>query len=633
MLRKAILPTILLILAYGFWISPDFKEISAGVAIFLFGMLALEEGFKAFTGGLLERLLRKTTSSLWKALSFGIVSTTLMQSSSLVSVITISFLSAGLIGLAAGIGIIFGANLGTTTGAWLIAGFGLKVKISAYAMPMLVFGIILVFQKSRSLKGFGYILTGLGFLFLGIHHMKEGFEAFRDTIDLTAFAVSGYPGLFLFTLLGVAATVIMQSSHATLVIIITALSAGQVTYENALALAIGANIGTTITAILGSMSSNVQGKRLAAAHLIFNAATAIIAIAFIYQIGQAVNLISGWVGIAQDDYTLKLAVFHTVFNTIGIVVMIPFINHLVNFLQRSMPEKVVAAAMPKYLNDANIELPDTAIEAVRKETLRLYDNAFGIISHGLSLHRHDILSDADLGDVVKQTRKPIEIDLEAEYDATVKGLYGDIVNFISRAQVSMNEEQADELFALRAAGRDIVEAIKDTKHMHKNLTQYIRADNPDIRAEYNKIRVQLGEVLRRLHEASTGEDDGSVVLSFDALKVELEENDSTRNGTLESLIRHEKITPAMATSLMNDATYAYDVAKNLVQMGEVLFSSGDLAMKQAEREVALTGDELEEVRAALEDAKRKIASTEREIDEVQATLENATIQPSGIKAP
>lgn len=198
MLRKITLPTMLLFLSYGFWISPDFKEISAGVAIFLFGMLALEEGFKAFTGGLLEQILKKTTSSVWKSLSFGVVSTTLMQSSSLVSVITISFLSAGLIGLAAGIGIIFGANLGTTTGAWLIAGFGLKVKISAYAMPMLVFGIILVFQKSKSLNGIGYILAGLGFLFLGIHYMKEGFEAFRDTIDLTAFAVGGYPGLFLF---------------------------------------------------------------------------------------------------------------------------------------------------------------------------------------------------------------------------------------------------------------------------------------------------------------------------------------------------------------------------------------------------------------------------------------------------
>ena len=334
MMRKIVLPTILFLLAYGFWVSPNFKEIAAGVSIFLFGMLFLEEGFKAFTGGLLERLLKKTTDSTWKALSFGVVSTTIMQSSSLVSVITISFLGAGLIGLAAGIGIIFGANLGTTTGAWLIAGFGLKVKISAYAMPMLVFGIILMFQKSRNLKGIGYVLAGLGFLFLGIHHMKEGFEAFRDTIDLTAFAVAGYPGILLFTLIGVFATVVMQSSHATLVIIITALAAQQITYENALALAIGANIGTTITAILGSMSSNVQGKRLAGAHLVFNMVTAILAIVFLYQIADAVDWVSSVVGIEDDNYALKLAVFHTIFNLIGILAMLPFINTLVKFLMR-----------------------------------------------------------------------------------------------------------------------------------------------------------------------------------------------------------------------------------------------------------------------------------------------------------
>ncbi|MCP5445275.1 MAG: Na/Pi cotransporter family protein, partial [Chromatiaceae bacterium] len=299
MTRKIFLPTILLVLAYGFWISPDFKEISAGVAIFLFGMLSLEEGFKAFTGGLLERLLRKTTDNIWKSLSFGVVSTTLMQSSSLVSVITISFLGAGLITLAAGVGIIFGANLGTTTGAWLIAGLGMKVKISAYAMPMLVFGIILVFQNSKSLKGIGYILAGLGFLFLGIHYMKEGFEAFKDTIDLTKFAVDGYSGVLLFSLIGVFATVVMQSSHATLVIIITALAAGQITYENGLGLAIGANIGTTITAILGALSSNVMGKRLAGAHLIFNCVTAVIAIALIYQLMIGVDIIASAIGIAE----------------------------------------------------------------------------------------------------------------------------------------------------------------------------------------------------------------------------------------------------------------------------------------------------------------------------------------------
>lgn len=591
MIRKIFLPTILFVLAYGFWISPDFKEISAGVAVFLFGMLFLEEGFKAFTGGMLEKILQKTTNKLWKSLSFGVVSTTLMQSSSLVSVITISFLSAGLISLAAGIGIIFGANLGTTTGAWLIAGFGLKVKISAYAMPMLVFGIILVFQKSNHLKGVGYILAGLGFLFLGIHHMKEGFEAFRTTIDLKAFSVSGYPGLFLFAFLGIAATVIMQSSHATLVIIITALAAQQITYENGLALAIGANVGTTITAIIGSMSANVQGKRLAGAHLIFNLATAIIAIVFIYQIMDAVDGFANAVGIAADDYTLKLAVFHTIFNTIGILVMLPFINHLVNFLTRLMPEKEVSFATPKYLSEAAEAIPDTAIESVRKETIRLYDNAFVIIAHGLSLHRHDILSNRDLDEVIEESTKPMAIDIDDEYNRNVKGLYGDIVSFISGAQLQMTPEQSNEIFELRSVGRGIVEAIKDIKHLHKNLSRYIISDNQYIREEYNRIRTQLMSVLRNLEEAKGGGD----ILSLDNLKLEMKLNDTTANGMLEKLIHENRISTEMATSLMNDTAYAYDVTKNLLQMGEVLFATGDLDMKAVERSLVLDDNEMQEI--------------------------------------
>ncbi|WP_415891771.1 Na/Pi cotransporter family protein [Neptuniibacter sp. PT8_73] len=600
MFRKIILFTMLAILAWGFWISPNFKEIAAGVAIFLFGMLALEEGFKSFTGGVLERILRKTTDGPWKSLTLGVVSTSVMQSSSLVSVITISFLSAGLIGLAAGIGIIFGANLGTTTGAWLIAGLGMKVKISAYAMPMLVFGIILIFQKSRTMNGIGYILAGLGFLFLGIHHMKEGFEAFRDTIDLTAFAVSGYAGIMLFTLIGVAATVIMQSSHATLVIIITALAAQQITYENALALAIGANIGTTITAIIGSLSANVQGKRLAVAHLIFNMVTAFIAIVFIYQIANFVDGFSAWVGIDADDYTLKLAVFHTIFNAIGVVAMMPFIEKLANSLIKAMPETVQPREKPIYLNEAVEELPDTAIEAVRKETLRLYDNAFAILAHGLSLHRDDILSDKDLEDVVRQDNNVIPIDFDDEYEKSIKGLYSDIVKFISSAQSNMTPEQSDELFRLRAAGRDIVEAIKDTKHMNKNLSQYILSPNCHIRAEYNKFRIQLGKLMRELDNIRNDDEDASNILSLDNLKLDMKANDVTVNGEMERLIRDKKITAVMATSMMNDANYAYGVAKNLIQMGESLFASGNLDMNEAVRSVALNDDEVAEI---LEDNK------------------------------
>jgi len=597
MIRKILLPTIFAILAYGFWVSPDFKIIAAGVAIFLFGMLSLEEGFKAFTGGLLENLLRRTTDRLWKSLSFGVVTTTVMQSSSLVSVITISFLSAGLIPLIAGIGIIFGANLGTTTGAWLVAGFGLKVNIASYAMPMVVFGVILIFQKTKELKGIGYVLAGLGFLFLGIHYMKEGFDAFKSTIDLTAYAVSGYAGVLLFTLIGLVATVIMQSSHATLVLIITALAAQQITYENALALAIGANLGTTITAIIGSLSSNVDGRRLAVAHLIFNLTTAIVAIALIFQLTRGVDTISHWLGIADDDYTLKLAVFHTVFNTIGVLIMLPLINTLVKFLQSALHAKVRTMAQPRYLNVSSISLADTALEAVRKETLHLYDNAFDIIAGGLRLDPQAIRSERPLAEAIDSSGRIRSIDIDEQYNLNVKSLYSEIIAYISRAQASMTPAQIDDLFALRAAGKDVVEAIKDTKHLQKNLDIYRGSNNLSIAAEYNAIRLELATVLRGLERVRERGDDSAEVLSLDELKVEMKANDKGLLARLDHLVRKDLISAQMATSLINDSGYAYHVTKNLVKMGEVLFSSGDSGIRSAERSLALDADEMEQLLA------------------------------------
>ncbi|MES9897806.1 MAG: Na/Pi symporter [Sedimenticola sp.] len=595
MLRKIILPTMLFILAYGFWISPDFKEISAGVAIFLFGMFSLEEGFRAFTGGTLEKILRKSTDRMWKSLSFGFTAATVMQSSSLVSVITISFLSAGLIGLVEGMGIIFGANVGTTTGAWLIAGFGLKVKISAYAMPMLVFGVVLIFQKSKSLKGFGYILAGLGFLFLGIHHMKEGFEAFQNQISLTDYAMEGFAGVLVFTLIGIVATIIMQSSHATLVLIITALSVQQVTYDNALALAIGANVGTTITAVIGSLTSNTEGKRLALADVLFKVAAGIVFMLMMNQIIGMVDMIASVIGLAEDDYTLKLAVFHTIFNVAGVIIMVPFVNQLVQLVTNVMPERKIPLAEPKYLNESALELPDTAIEAVRKEAIHLYENAFAIIAHGLSLHRHDILSDKDLETVIAEDNKVIEIDIDEQYNLNVKDLYSDIITYISKAQMVMMPDQNNELFLLRAACRDIVEAIKDTKHLHKNMAKYIQSDNKDIRAEYDRIRVNMGNVLRQISVVQENREDYTAIFSLDTIKLDMEENDTTNNGMLEVLIHEGRISAQMATSLMNDSAYVYDVTKNLVQMGEALFAAGDQAMKDAERAITLDEDELNEI--------------------------------------
>ena len=576
MAKKIVLFILFALLIWGFSESAEFKTIAAGVAIFLLGMLSLEQGFKSFSGGVLENFLKKTTDTTWKSLSFGVVATTLMQSSSLVSVITISFLSAGLIALAQGIGIIFGANLGTTTGAWLVAGFGLKIDIAAYAMPMLVFGVIMIFQKNNTrLQGAGWALVGMGFLFLGIAYMKEGFETVGSQFDLSQFSVPGFKGLMIYTAIGIAATVVMQSSHATLILTITALAAGQVSYENALALAIGSNVGTTITAILGAISASVEGRRLAGAHLIFNMVTGTLAIVFIQQFSVAVDAVSNLVGIAEDDYTLKFAVFHTLFNLTGVLLMLPLINTLVIFLEKLLRDKVEPEETTRvlFLNKSALEFPDTALEVISRETIHLAFNAFEILAHGINLHRSDITSSADINATLANCTDIMDVDVDDLYQRKAKPLYSGIIDFSIQAEHLMNSEQLDRLSHLKRASWQIVNCIKAMKELQVNVDKYMCADNRYISHEYNAIRLNIAILLRTLFRIEEQVGPAQKIKELKQLTLSLEEKDIIANGVIDKLIREQRITSDMATSLMNDSSFSYDIQKNLISAAEIIYAN------------------------------------------------------------
>lgn len=301
-------------------------------------MSVLEQSFGLMVN--VDKFVKKLTDKNYKSFLFGLISTCLAQSSELISLIAISFASAGLITLAAGLCIIYGANLGSTTGAWIIAAFGVKIDIAKYAMPMVVFGVIFIINKNRRIKGIGYFLFSIGMLFLGIAYIKEGFEGIKDSVNLANFGMSGYKGVLVYSFIGFIITVITQSSHATIAIAITALAGEQVSYENALAIAIGSNVGSTIMAFIGSLNSNTQGKRLMAGHLLFNAISAIITIIFIYPLMSFVDINSSFLGIKADDYTLKLALFHTYFNTIGVMIFYPINSKVVAFLEKMIKEKI-----------------------------------------------------------------------------------------------------------------------------------------------------------------------------------------------------------------------------------------------------------------------------------------------------
>jgi len=594
---KSLFTPIIILLLVGalFFLGlyPDISMILGGIALFLIGMEYMEGGFKAFSGGLLESVLEKFTNNTPKAITTGFLATAIVQSSSLISIIVISFLSAELITLTSAVGVIFGSNIGTTATAWLVSVFGLKIKISVYAMPMIVMGILIpLFLKSTSWKGIASIFIGLGVIFLGIGYMKEGFETLKEGINLAQYAMGGYAGIFVYVFIGSVATVVIQSSSATMAIIITALATGQIDYANALALAIGANVGTTVTAVLGALKSNENGRRLAVAHFIFNITTGIIAIVFIYQLAELVDYLSIHVGIGIENYTMKLALFHTIFNIIGVLAVSPFISLLVKFLNTLFVPKGANKGKPKYLDDAVLALPSTALSAIIMETKHLYENAFDIITHGLNLKKNNLLSSMELDEVTRDLHTHT-IDIDSFYNRWIKGLYGEIIDFSTKAQANMSPEYIEELYKLKLANRDIVEALKDTKHLQKNLLKYTSSRNEHIKEQYNDIRKGLAELLRNINTIATTQEEDVIILLLSKAKIHTERYDIITNGTLDKLIRKGLITNQMATSLMNDSDYAHSISKNLIAMAEVLFIDINSDLKKLHEDIAINEEEVD----------------------------------------
>lgn len=562
------------------YFNPELNEVGAGVAILLFGILFIEEGFKLFTNSAVENFLAKSTKSLFRSINFGFLTTSLLQSSSLVTVITISFVSTGLIVLASGIGIIYGANIGTTTGAWLIAIFGLKVEIAKYAFPILIFGALFLFQKNENIKAIGYIITGIGFLFLGIHFMKVGFSTYESSIALDQLSSDGIIGTILYVGIGVFMTVIMQSSHASIAIILTALSTSQIDYSSAIALTIGANVGTTITAIIGSLGSTSAGKRLASGHVIFNITLAVLSIIFFHQFIRLTEQLSSFLKISQFDYTLHLALFNSLYKTFGVIIFIPITKYFVILLEKIIKEdeeKDISVA--KYITKSALKYPETAIPALIKETQHLFDNAFEILSHGLNLHREDILSNKKLKTIIPESTEIIKINIDEVYLKKVKVIYSQIIKYATLIQSSkLSSEEVKLVNEIRSVNRYLVEAIKGVQELQENMAKYINSENENIRAEYNILRLKIAKVMREIYRTRDAKDIDEQYKKLSNLKRKAKMHDVLINGKLDYLIRERLITKGMATSLMNDSALAAKIVEWLINVAELLYFHSDSIM-------------------------------------------------------
>ena len=579
-MKKYLSYILLISLVYLLYVNEDSKYIVAGVAVFIIGMQFMEDGFKFFSGGILEKLIANSTNTNSKAIFLGITATAILQSSSLIAIIVISFLSAKIISLAGALGVVFGSAVGTTATTWIVSTLGVKIDIAAFALPMIIFGVIFRFYKNRNFQGFGNILLGLGFVFLGIGYMKDGFEDLKQGIDLAKFAIDGYAGIIVYTLIGAFATVIIQSSSATMALTVTALVTGQIVYINAMAIAVGANIGTATTAALGAMVSNANSKRMAVGLFIFKGITAVITLASLYLMIDFVDYISKYLGIKSDDWAMKLAVFHTLFNLVGLIVFSFFIPKLVIFLKKLfVEEKESYITKPKFLDMEVVAVPFAALKATRKETIHLYDNASEVLSHAIMLHRHRYIGKSNISKIVKESSDIIDLNIDEFYESRIKSLYSDIIDYSTYFINELDDEKRSYLNDLRNACRDIAESVKNTKELQKNIKKYISSNNGYIKDEYNYIREAIAKTINTINEIKNSKDEIDVLSKSELLKEYLKGLDVIATRRIDILIREKRIDKKMATSLLNDSYHANLIISRLINVSKVLWIQ-DLTIKE-----------------------------------------------------
>lgn len=273
----------------------DFLTLIGSLGLFLYGMKIMSEGLQKVAGDKMRSILSAMTSNRFTGVLTGVLITGLIQSSSATTVMVVSFVNAGLLSLAQSIGVIMGANVGTTVTAWIISLFGFKVDISAFAIPLIGLSIPLIFSEKSRRKSIGEFLMGFAFLFMGLDYLKDSVPDLQSNPQILAFLQNytsmGYASLFIFLGIGTLLTIIVQSSSATVAITLIMCTKGWIPYDMAAAMILGENIGTTITANLAAIPANVSAKRAAIAHLLFNVFGVLWVMALFYPFTQMVSWI------------------------------------------------------------------------------------------------------------------------------------------------------------------------------------------------------------------------------------------------------------------------------------------------------------------------------------------------------
>jgi len=363
----------------------DILTIIGSLGFFIYGMKVMSEGLQKAAGEKLRFVLGSMTKNKYLGVLSGFLITALVQSSSATTVMTVSFVNAGLLSLVQSAGIMMGANIGTTITAWLVSTLGFKVKIATIALPIIAFAFPLMFMKFKNAKHWGEFLIGFALLFMGLGLLKDAVPDIKSNPELLEFLQGfthmGYGSYLLFIAIGTLLTIIVQSSSASMTITLVLVAKGWISFDIAAAMVLGENIGTTITAELASMIGNVHGKRSARIHSMFNIAGVtwmLLVFPYFLQMVKWVTMQMGFgelnisesgVSTNPTTLTLGLSIFHTLFNLFNVIIMINFAERFVAIAIRTVKSKSDEDEEfhLEYINTAAIKTPELSLMEVKRE--------------------------------------------------------------------------------------------------------------------------------------------------------------------------------------------------------------------------------------------------------------------------
>ena len=543
----------------------DTWKLLGGLGMFLLGMYLLEEAIKKLSGRAFKQMIRRFTTGRLKSILAGLSATTILQSSSAVTLMILAFVGAGIMSMENAIGVMLGSNVGTTATAWIVAGVGFKFNIESFALPFLFLGGIasIFFAQSERNSNIAKLFAGFGLLFLGLDFMKSSVEGFAEHIDMAAIP---HYGLFLGLLTGLLLTAIMQSSSATMAITLTLLHSKLFSFDLAAAMVIGANIGTTVTVLLGAIGAIQVKKRVAFSHFIFNLMTGLFAVILLplltWLILEVFNL--------QDRPVIALALFHTIFNLIGVLLFLPFIGIFVKLLNRLFPEKQLK--LTHFIGNTPAKVGDVAISALKNETLHLLNNVLYYNLSVLKIEPYLVFSDYDI-----RKQKLKERFNTSSYE-NIKLLQAEIFTYAAEIQsAEINEAESSQLQRYLHSVRMLLHAAKTLKDIKQDLEAFESEENVFLNQEYQHFRKRLIKTYLQISTLlSTSEEDKGTLL-INLLKTLQQEDKAFLSAATTAIHQNELKSINLSTAILVNRAFIQSARQVLLAIRELLLNELELA--------------------------------------------------------